>query len=242
MQGCSSRSPSISAEATAPDVTGVLDHKEVERDERTAKIRVASQATPDPDYTPEGGVPVYRTRARGKHREGGHEESGTLARATIEHADQLVRERFGGGLSREIKALLASEVSEQFQSFAKRRSEDNMRRRETYSPAPRSSVAWFVAAVLGLVVFVGALGFTWDRIYSVERAQAANEEYATIVANWLVIDAANSFDRYNNLDKLMRALAAHGGLDVSHIQPPSRTQPPTPVLRKHNDYLLSQGK
>lgn len=220
----------------------VLKPGGVERDEHTAKIRVASRVTPDPDYDSDDGVPIYR--GRGKHREGGpsREESGTLARATIEHADKLVRDRFGGGLSREIKSLLAAEFSSQFQSFAKRLREDSGPRRGTYSPAPRSTVAWFVAAVLGLVVFVGALGVTWDRIYSVERAQEANEDYAMIVANWLVVDAANSYDRASNQDTMLRTIAAHVGADVSHIPPPSRSSPPTAVQRKNSDFLLSKGK
>ena len=45
-----------------------------------------------------------------------------------------------------------------------------------------------------------------------------------------------------NLDQMLRIIAAQVGANVDTVPAPTRLDPPTPIQRKHNDYLLSQGK
>lgn len=217
----------------------------------TAKLRTLDVLHPDHDDDSGDSIPVYRQpRARRRERETAREESKSFAQAAVDRADQLAREKLGAGLTDEGKAFFSAELQTQFDRFARRMRERSREDRTTERyPSEgrqvivqRASVAWFVAALLGVALFVGALWATWDKIRAVEHQQREDTEYATIVANWLVVEAETNYERATNLDRMLRLIAVQVGANVQDVPAPTRLDPPTPIQRKHNDYLLSQGK
>lgn len=223
----------------------------------TAKLRTLDVLQPHPDDDDSGdGIPVYRpprTRRHERERETAREESRSFAQAAVDRADHIVREKLGAGLTEEGKAFFSTEIQKQLDLFGRRlrdrhRDDRDDRTTERYASESRSvivqraSVAWFVASLLGVALFVGALWATWDKIRTVEHQQREDAQYAMVVANWLVVEAEVNYERAINLDRMLRLIAAQVGADVQSVPAPTRLDPPTPIQRKHTDYLLSQGK
>lgn len=224
-----------------------------ERTERTAKLRPVDPAELE---TPEDGVPVYRRPKRSRRSS---EDSRSMARAAIDQVDKLA----GVGLTPEAKSVIADYVGDLFDDqidrLAQQRSDRSTRASKqssghtqeapsgssptaTDSLTQRAFLGWFVAACFAVALFLGTLALTWNRIAQVEERQDADDVYAMIVANWLVIDADSDYNRAVNLDSMLRIIASQVGADVSRIEPPTRTHPPTAVKRKDNDYQLYKGE
>lgn len=213
-------------------------------EERSSKIRTLASADSDPDFDSDDdseGVPV-RTNSRGKYPEQRkHKESGTLTRAALDHIDEAMRTRLGAGLAEDTKALISTELEVQFNRLLVRLSDQRKDAKDAKDasllPAPKSRLAWGVVAALTIVLFIGSMAVTWDRIRNVEQRQKADEEYAMIVANWLVIENSTNFDRASKLDSMLRAIASKVGADVSNIAPPVQTQPPTAIQRRNSNFV-----
>lgn len=166
------------------------------------------------------------------------DKSGSLTRATLEHIDLAIRNRIGSGLADETKTVIADELNAQFDRLLKRIPDGAAANNKDRSPQGRSILAWCTVSVLALTLFVGSMVVTWEKINSVETRQNADEEYAMIVANWLVIEASTNYQRAANLDSMLRLIASQVGADVSSIPAPSETHPPTAIQRRNSNFLF----
>lgn len=181
-------------------------------------------------------TPTAKVHRLGEHRDG-REDSDSFAQAAVDWTDDAIRRQFGKGLPPDAKAFVTSEIKDYLERVTTK-----TRVAAGTDVATGGRVGWFVAALLGCVLFVGALVATWDKIRTVESQQAADSEYAMIVAHWLVEQSRTNYTRTQHLDAMMRIIAAQIGADVSPVPPPEPTQPPTAIQRRSNDYLLSIGE